>query len=94
MSLKIRDDFWRIKEELLIDTTVDMEVALNLPDGMHKMVFSGIVTWNKRVKKKVYNALYLTVPLHNLDENSAGMHKEYSALGAGEKTLSGICGTL
>jgi len=87
VSLEIRDDFLRIEEELLIYTTVEMEMELNLPDGMHRMVFSGIVKWHKRVKKKDKTALYLKVQFHNLDEKSAEMLKEYLSLGSADKNL-------
>ena len=87
VSLEIRDDFLSIKEELLMHTTVAMEVELNFPDGMHRMVFSGIVKWHKRVKNKGKTALYLKVQFHNLDEKSAEMLKEYVSLGSGDKNL-------
>jgi hypothetical protein len=87
VSLEIRDDFLRIKEDLLIYTTVEMEVELNLPDGMHRMVFSGIVKWHKRVKKKDKSALCLKIEFHNLEEKSAEMLKEYLSLGTGDKNL-------
>ena len=87
VSLEIRDDFLRIKEDLLIYTTVEMEVELNFPDGTHRMVFSGIVKWHKRVKKKDNNTLYLKVQFHNLDEKSAEMLNEYLSLGSGDKNL-------
>lgn len=87
VSLEIRDDFLSIKEELLIYTTVEMEVALNFPDGMHRMAFSGIVKWYKRVKKKDMNTLYLKIQFHNLDEKSAEMLNDYLSLGSGDKNL-------
>ena len=87
VSLEIRDDFLRIKEDLLIYTTVEMEVELNVPDGMHRMVFSGIVKWHKRAKKKDKTALYLKIEFHNLEEKSAEMLKEYLSLGTGDKNL-------
>jgi len=87
VSLEIRDDFLRIKDDLLIYTTVEMEVELNLPDGMHRMSFSGIVKWHKRVKRKDKSALYLKVEFHNLDEKSAEMLMEYLSLGRGDKNL-------
>jgi hypothetical protein len=87
VSIEIRDDFLSIREELLIYTTVEMEVELNFPDGMHRMVFSGIVKWYKRVKKKDKNALYLKIQFHNLDEKSAEMLKKYLSLGSGDKNL-------
>ena len=87
VSIEIRDDFLSIKEELLIYTTIDMEVELNFPDGMQRMVFSGIVKWYKRIKKKGKNALYLKIQFHNLDEKSAEMLKKYLSLGSGDKNL-------
>lgn len=87
VSIEIRDDFLSIREKLLIYTTVEMEVELNFPDGMHRMAFSGIVKWYKRVKKKDKNALYLKIQFHSLDEKSAEMLKKYLSLGSGDKNL-------
>ena len=87
VALEIRDDFLSIKEDLLMHTTVEMEMALNFPDGIHKMVFSGIVKWHKRVKEKDKNALFLKVQFHNLDEKSAEMLNTYLSLGRGDKNL-------
>ena len=64
-----------------------MEVELNFPDGTHRMVFSGIVKWHKRVKKKDKNTLYLKIQFHNLDEKSSEMLNEYLSLGSGDKNL-------
>jgi hypothetical protein len=87
VSLEIRDDFLSINEELLMHTTVEMEVELNFPDGNHRMTFSGIVKWHKRVKTKGKNALYLKIQFHNLDEKSADMLNSYLSLGSGDKNL-------
>lgn len=87
VSIEIRDDFLSIKEELLLYTTVEMEVELNFPDGMHRMDFSGIVKWYKRVKKKDKNNLYLKIQFHNLEEKSAEMLKKYLSLGSADKNL-------
>ena len=87
VSIEIRDDFLSIKEEFLLYTTVEMEVDLNFPDGMHRMDFSGIVKWYKRVKKKDKNNLYLKIQFHNLEEKSAEMLKKYLSLGSADKNL-------
>jgi hypothetical protein len=87
VSIEIRDDFLSIKEEFLLYTTVEMEVELNFPDGMHRMDFSGIVKWYKRVKKKDKNNLYLKIQFHNLEEKSAEMLKKYLSLGSADKNL-------
>ena len=87
VSLEIRDNFLSIKEELLMHTTVEMEVELNFPDGNHMMFFSGIVKWHKRIKKKGNRALCLRIQFHNLDEKNADMLNEYLSLGSGDKNL-------
>ena len=87
VSLEIRDDFLNIKEDLLMHTTVEMEMELNFPDGTHRMAFSGIVKWHKRVKQKDKKSLFLKIQFHNLDEKSAEMLNSYVSLGGGDKNL-------
>ena len=87
VSLEITDDFLNIKEDLLKYTNIEMELEFNSPDGLHKMSFSGIIKWYKRVKKKDKNVLYLKIQFHNLDEKSAEMLKKYLSLGSGDKNL-------
>ena len=36
-ALEVRDDFLTIKESLLLYTTLEMTVAFNLSDGIHRM---------------------------------------------------------
>ena len=87
VSLEITDDFLNIKEDLLKYTNVEMELELNSPDGLHKMSFSGIIKWYKRVKKKDKNVLNLHIQFHYLDEKSADVLMKYLSLGSGDKNL-------
>jgi len=87
VSLEITDDFLHIKEDLLKYTNVEMELELNSPDGLHKMNFSGIIKWYKRVKKKDKNVLTLHIQFHYLDEKSADVLMKYLSLGSGDKNL-------
>ena len=87
VSLEITDDFLNIKEELLKYTCIEMEIELNSPDGLHKMNFSGIIKWYKRVKKKDKTVLNLHIQFHCLDEKSADILMKYLSLGSGDKNL-------
>jgi hypothetical protein len=87
VSLEITDDFLNIKEDLLKYTNVEMELELNSPDGLHRMNFSGIIKWHKRVKKKDKNVLTLHIQFHYLDEKSAEVLMKYLSLGSGDKNL-------
>lgn len=87
VSLEITDDFLNIKEELLKYTSIEMEIELNSPDGLHKMNFAGIIKWFKRVKKKDKNVLNLHVQFQHLDEKSADILMKYLSLGSGDKNL-------
>jgi hypothetical protein len=51
VAMEIRDDFLSIKESLLMYTTIEMTLALNLSDGVHRMNISGIIRWYKRIKR-------------------------------------------
>ena len=85
--LEIMNDSSNVKEELLKYTNAEMEVELNSPDGLHKMNFSGIIKWYKKVKKKDNNTLYLNIQFHNLDDKSADVLKKYLSLSSGDKNL-------
>ena len=87
VSLQITDDFLNIKEGLLKHTSVEMEIELNAPDGLHKINFAGIIKWYKRVKKKDKNVLNLHIQFHCLDEESAEILMKYLSLGSGDKNL-------
>lgn len=87
VSLEITDNFLNIKEELLKYTSIEMEIELNSPDGLHKMNFSGIIKWFKRVKKKDKKVLNLHIQFNCLDEESADILMKYLSLGSGDKNL-------
>ena len=87
VSLEIKDDFLNIKEDLLKHTSIEIEIELNSPDGLHKMNFSGIIKWYQRIKKKDKNILNLHVQFHCLDEKSADILLKYLSFGSGDKNL-------
>lgn len=87
VSLELRDDFSIINDSLLKYTSVQMTLELNMSDGIHKINFSGIIRWYRRVKKEGMSFLYLGIQFYNLDESSKEVIKKYLALGTGDKNL-------
>ena len=87
VSIEIRDDFLKISEALLLYTTVEMSVALNFPDGVHQMNFSGVIRWCKRRREASRNFLYLGIKFNNLTEDNQALVKNYMSLGQGDKNL-------
>lgn len=87
ISLELRDDFSIINDSLLKYTSVQMTLELNMSDGIHKINFSGIIRWYRRVKKEGMSFLYLGIQFYNLDESSKEVIKKYLALGTGDKNL-------
>jgi hypothetical protein len=87
VSLEIRDDFLIISDLLLTYAKIEMMVEFNLPDGSHKMSFSGIIRWHKRIKKRNMNFLYLGIRFYNLDEKDKNILEKYLSLGTGDKNL-------
>ena len=87
VALEIRDDFLTIKESLLLYTTLEMNVAFNLADGIHQMHVSGIIRWYKRIKKRDKSFVYIGIKFHNLDEKSKEILEHYLSLGTGDTNL-------
>lgn len=87
VSLELRDDFSIINDSLLKYTNVQMTLELNMSDGIHKINFSGIIRWYRRVKKEGMSFLYLGIQFYNLDESSKEVIKKYLAFGTGDKNL-------
>lgn len=87
ISLELRDDFSIINDSLLKYTSVQMTLELNMSDGIHKINFSGIIRWYRRVKKEGMSFLYLGIQFYNLDESSKEVIKKYLAFGTGDKNL-------
>jgi len=87
VSLEIRDDFLIISDSLLEYTNIEMTVEFNLPDGAHKLNFSGIIRWQKRVKKNNMSFLYLGIKFYDLKESDKIVLKKYLSLGTGDKNL-------
>jgi c-di-GMP-binding flagellar brake protein YcgR len=87
VSIEIRDDFFIISEALLLYTTVEMSVALNFPDGVHPMDFTGVIRWCRRRKEESRNFLYLGIKFHNLSEENQALVRQYMSFGQGDKNL-------
>ncbi len=87
VSLEIRDDFLTLRESMLLYTNLEMSVEFNLPDGIHRMNFSGIIRWYKRIKKRDKNFLYLGIKFHNMSEQNKELLQEYLSVGTGDKNL-------
>ena len=52
LSLELRDDYFSIQESLVIYNLVELSMDFRFPDGLHQVVLTDIITWNKRVRKK------------------------------------------
>ena len=87
VALEIRDDFLTIKESLLLYTTIEMTVAFNLSDGIHRMNISGIIRWYKRIKRGDKSFIYIGIKFHSLDEKSKEILEHYLSLGTGDTNL-------
>ena len=87
VAMEIRDDFLSIKESLLLYTTIEMTLALNLSDGIHRMNISGIIRWYKRIKRGDKNFVYIGIKFHSLNEKSKEILEHYLSLGTGDTNL-------
>jgi len=87
VSLEVRDDFLIISDSLLKYTDLEMAVELDLPDGKHRLNFSGVIRWQKRVKKNNMSFLYLGIQFYDLKESDRNVLKKYLSLGTGDKNL-------
>jgi len=85
--LELRDDFLNLTESMLPHTNIEMTFEFNFPDGINKMDFSGIIKWDRRVKKNGKSFLCLGIQFHTLDERRKEIIKRYLSLGAGDKNL-------
>ena len=64
-----------------------MSVALNFPDGVHHLQFSGVIRSCKRRKEKDQNCLYLGINFDNLSDENRALVESYIVLGKGDKNL-------
>jgi len=87
VSLEVRDDFLIISDSLLKYTDLEMAVELDLPDGKHRLNFSGVIRWQKRVKKNNMSFLYLGIQFYDPKESDRIVLKKYLSLGTGDKNL-------
>ena len=87
VSIEIRDDFFIISEALLLYTTVEMSLALNFPDGVHQMDFSGVIRWHRRRREDSRSLLYLGIKFNTLSGDNQALVKNYMSLGQGDKNL-------
>ena len=56
-------------------------------DGSHQVVLTGIVTWNKRIRRKEKSYLYLGIRLDEQNEKNTQILNDYLSLGTGDKNL-------
>ena len=87
VSLEVRDDFLIINDSLLKYTDIEMAVEFDLPDGEHRLNFSGVIRWQKRVKKNNMSFLYLGIQFYDLKERDKIVLEKYLLLGTGDKNL-------
>jgi hypothetical protein len=87
VSIEIRDDFFIISEALLLYTTVEMSLALNFPDGVHQMDFSGVIRWHRRRREDSRSLLYVGIKFNTLSGDNQALVQNYMSLGQGDKNL-------
>ena len=87
VSLEVRDDFLIISDSNLKYTDIEMAVEFNLPDGEHRLNFSGSIRWHQRVKKNDMSFLYLGIQFYDLRESDKHVLEKYLSLGTGDKNL-------
>jgi len=87
LSLELRDNYFSIQESLLKYSTLEMTVIFHLPDGVHEVNLTGIITWNKRFRKKDKSYIHLGIRLYELNEKNRELLKDYLHLGIGDKNL-------
>jgi len=76
-----------LEESLRGKSSLEMAVELDLPDGKHRLNFSGVIRWQKRVKKNNMSFLYLGIQFYDLKESDRNVLKKYLSLGTGDKNL-------
>ena len=86
LCLEIEDDI-RMFKDLPPDISIEMVLELDMPDGNHKMNVSGNIRWQRKVKKKKKNLLYLGVKFHKLKETNKNILMKYLVSGTGVKKL-------
>ena len=87
LSLELRDDFVSIQESLTIYTPMEITMDFHFSDGLHEVVLTGIITWNKRVRKNEKSFLYLGMRLDEQNERSREILNHYLSSGAGDRNL-------
>jgi len=69
------------------DTSIEIALEVDIPDGIHKMNVSGSIRWQRKVKKKNRDLLHLGVQFDKLKENNKDILMKYLVSGAGDKQL-------
>ena len=87
LSLELRDDYFTIQESLAIYSPVELSMDFHFPNGLHQIVLTGIVIWNKRVRKKEKSYLYLGIRLDGQNEKSEEILNSYLSSGMGDTNL-------
>jgi hypothetical protein len=87
LSLELRDDFFGIEESLVSYSPVELSMDFYFSDGLRQVVLTGIIIWNKRVRKKEKSYLCLGIRLDEQDEKDGEILKDYLSSGIGEINL-------
>ena len=87
LSLELRDDYFSIQKSLLLYSPMELSMDFHFPDGPHQVALTGIITRNKRVRKKGKSYLYLRVRLNEQNEKNSEILNDYLALGIGDTNL-------
>jgi hypothetical protein len=86
LCVEIKDDAILFKD-LSPDTSIEIALEVDIPDGIHKMNVSGSIRWQRKVKKKNRDLLHLGVQFDKLKENNKDILMKYLVSGAGDKQL-------
>jgi len=87
LSLELRDNYFTIQEAEVIYSTIEITTVFHLPDGIHEVLLTGIITWCKRIRNKDKSHLHLRIRLVELNEKTREVLKDYLYLGIGDKNL-------
>ena len=87
LSLELKDDYFTVQKSLLLYSPMELSMDFHFPDGPHQIVLTGIVTWNKRIRRKEKSYLYLGIRLDEQNEKNTQILNDYLSLGMGDKKL-------
>ena len=87
LILELRDDFFGIQESLVSYSPLELSMNFHFHDGPHQVVLTGIIIWNKRVRKKGKSYLCLGIRLDEQDEKCGEILNNYLSSGIGDTNL-------